>query len=122
MKYRVLICGSRHYNDYESVRIFLEKNRDRIECVIEGGAKGADRCGRMAAESLGIPVRTFPADWNKHGKRAGPIRNQLMLDAGSPHYVLAYPLKGSIGTWDMINRAKRAGVPVKIMTKEWVDE
>lgn len=116
MKYRVLICGSRNYNDIASVRRFLERNREQIECVIEGGAKGADRCARLAAESLGIPVRTFNADWKQYGKRAGPIRNQLMLDAGNPHYVLAYPLEGSIGTWDMINRSKRAGVPVRIMT------
>ena len=80
----------------------------------QGG--GADRCARLAAESLGIPVVTFEVDWNKHGNRAGPIRNQLMLDAGNPHYVLAYPLPDSIGTWDMMRRAKKAGVPVRNMT------
>jgi hypothetical protein len=116
MKYRVLICGSRNYNELSSVREFLARNIDSIECIIEGGARGADRCARMAAESLGIPVITFEADWKQYGKRAGPIRNQLMLDAGNPHYVLAYPMPDSIGTWDMMKRAEKAGVPVKNMT------
>lgn len=117
MKYRVLICGSREYKNYDSIRRFLERNIDKIECIIEGGARGADRCARLAAESLGISVITFPAEWERYGNRAGPIRNQLMLDAGAPHYVLAYPLDNSVGTWDMINKAKRKGVPVMIMTK-----
>jgi acyl-CoA synthetase (NDP forming) len=56
-------------------------------------------------------VTSFPANWKKHGKSAGPIRNQLMLDVGKPDLVIAFP--GGSGTADMIRRARKAGVPVK---------
>jgi len=52
----------------------------------------------------------FLANWRTHGKAAGPIRNQQMLDEGRPHLVVAFP--GGTGTADMVRRAKAAGVPV----------
>lgn len=115
MKYRVLICGSRDFKDQKLISEFVSKNKDKISVIIEGGARGADRCARIAAEAFGIPVETYPADWQRYKFRAGPIRNQQMLDEGRPDVVVAYPLPGSKGTWDMINRAKKAGVPVKII-------
>ena len=45
-----------------------------------------------------------------HGKGAGPIRNQRMLDAGQPDLVVAF--EGGRGTADMITRTKRAGIEI----------
>ena len=78
--------------------------------VIHGGARGADYVMGEIAKAAGLPVSIYPADWRKHGKKAGPIRNQLMLDDGKPDCVLAYP--GGRGTADMVRRAKVAGVRV----------
>jgi hypothetical protein len=76
--------------------------------IVQGGANGADK----AAEQWGVRhaggVRTYPADWDKHGKSAGSIRNQLMLFDTQPHIVLAFP--GGAGTADMVRKAERAGV------------
>lgn len=58
-----------------------------------------------------VPVRVFKADWDKHGKAAGPIRNQQMLDEGKPDLVLAFA--GGKGTDDMCRRARAAGVEVR---------
>lgn len=55
-------------------------------------------------------IMQFPADWKRHGRAAGPIRNQRMIDEGKPHLVIAFP--GGRGTADMIRRAEAAGVRV----------
>lgn len=110
---RVLVCGSRHFNDM----VLLTRVLDDITIseVIEGEARGADTLARTWAELRGIPVRKFPADWNKHGKAAGPIRNKQMLDEGKPDLVVAFLAPDSRGTKNMIDQATKAGVPVKVI-------
>jgi hypothetical protein len=51
-----------------------------------------------------------PAEWKKHGKRAGPLRNMRMLEEWKPDGVAAFP--GGSGTADMIAQARNAGVKV----------
>jgi hypothetical protein len=82
-----------------------------VSVLIEGGAPGADSLANAWAKKRGVPFRTFPAKWLLYGrKRAGPIRNQQMLDEGVPDCVVAFP--GWIGTADMMRRARAAGIPV----------
>ncbi len=64
----------------------------------------------MWAESEGIKPTVFKADWSKHGKAAGPIRNRRMLEEGKPDLVIA--LQGGKGTASMIALAREAGVRV----------
>jgi len=82
-----------------------------ITSVIAGGANGADTMAKHLAHAWNVPFRMFRADWNTHGKAAGPIRNQRMLDEGKPDLVVAFP--GGRGTADMVRRAKAAGVLVR---------
>ena len=110
---RVLVCGSRHYNNYEEMEKVLDEYT--ITEIIEGEARGADRNARVYGESKGIPVHRFPADWNTHGKAAGPIRNKQMLTEGKPELVVAFRGPNSRGTQNMINQAEKAGVPVKVI-------
>jgi YspA, cpYpsA-related SLOG family len=116
---RVLICGDRNWNDYGTILRELSKvqQSSKVEVVIEGEANGADSFGRAAATVLGIPVLAFPADWRKHGRAAGPIRNRQMLNEGNPTLVLAFHnfIENSKGTKDMVNVARNAGVPVRII-------
>lgn len=112
MASRVLVTGSRDWSDYAAIRDAL-KHVGALQ-VIEGGARGADALAARAAAELGIGCIEMPADWNTYGKRAGSIRNQQMLDNGKPDLVLAFPLPSSRGTWDMVTRARRAGVPVEV--------
>lgn len=110
---RVLVTGSRHWRLKKPIFERLRKLPEG-STVCQGGAKGADTVARDAAKELGLRHITYRADWAKYGKRAGPIRNKLMLDDFKPELVLAYPIADSKGTWDMVNRANRLGIPVEV--------
>jgi hypothetical protein len=63
---------------------------DWSESPVDRGATDADTLAREFGEHKGIPVRTFPADWERHGRAAGPIRNRQMLEEGKPDLVVAF--------------------------------
>lgn len=118
---RVLVCGGRDYNDRAA--LYYELNRligsysdgDNYDVrtqltVITGAARGADTLADEWAMEYGAKREVYPADWAKHKKAAGPIRNQQMLDEGKPSLVIAFP--GGAGTADMVRRAKAAGIAV----------
>ena len=77
--------------------------------VISGEAKGADMIGTDFAVVNWTGYEGYPADWNTHGKAAGYIRNQQMLDSGID---LAIQFPGGKGTADMRRRLDKAGVKV----------
>lgn len=113
---RVLVCGSRDFADRFHMREALAAlPRDLAITIIHGGARGADALADKAARELGFAVEEYQADWHKHGRAAGPLRNQRMLDEGKPDRVIAFPLPGSIGTWDMVRRARKAGIAVDVI-------
>ena len=112
---RVLVCGGRDFCDWKKLNgtlTNLHKQNITITTLIQGKAIGADWLARAwGIAALGKDyVIDFPADWKKHGRGAGPIRNQQMLDEGKPDLVVAFP--GGNGTKDMVTRAKNAGVKV----------
>jgi len=115
---RILVCGGREFDDWRLFSDTLSEydldNQQPIT-IIEGGAKGADFCGRLYAKYCGWEHLPFLADWNKYGKRAGYLRNKQMLVEGKPDLVIAFP--GNAGTADMIRQAKDAGVEVREIGK-----
>jgi hypothetical protein len=109
---RVLVCGGRDYENAEALGQIMDELAQRItiDAVIEGDARGADRMAGEWARSHRVENIKFCADWENLGRKAGPIRNQLMLDEGRPDVVVAFPGVG--GTADMMMRARSAGVEV----------
>lgn len=109
---RVLVCGGRNYHNRAALRAYLSNlGPQKVSLIITGAAPGADKLATEWAAECGIQFREFPANWKAHGRAAGPIRNQRMLDEGRPDLVVAFP--GGRGTADMIRRAKAAGVMVE---------
>jgi hypothetical protein len=116
---RVLVCGSRTWTAKLPIAMLVRAmaNGPSDNVLIHGDAPGADRMGGQSAGRQGVPVEVYPADWEKHGRKAGPIRNQQMLDEGRPDLVWAFvdkPLAESRGTSDMVRRARAAGLKVYV--------
>lgn len=109
---RLLVCGGRDYFDRGAVFAALDRvhaKRD-VKFVIQGAASGADNLAVQWACEREVKVKSFRANWRVHGKRAGPVRNQQMLDEGKPDGVVAFP--GGRGTANMVALARQAGVKV----------
>lgn len=110
---RILICGGRDFTDARKFGLLMEGVEEQygpfVE-VIHGCARGADRLAGEWAAAKRIMAHEFPADWTRHGRAAGPIRNEQMLREGRPDIVVAFP--GGRGTANMVALAKAAGVRV----------
>ena len=79
--------------------------------IITGDARGVDTSAYDFAVHNYCAYKGYPADWNKFGKRAGPIRNLQMLDEEKPDLVVAFP--GGKGTEHMVKIARGRGIKVK---------
>lgn len=110
---RVLVTGGRDFDDREMLFAFLDRLHEEqpFTLLIHGDARGADRlCGEWASERT-IECLPCPADWRRHGRAAGPIRNGQMLEH-KPDILVAFP--GGKGTANMIEQATKAGLRVLI--------
>jgi hypothetical protein len=114
---RLIIAGGREYRDPDLVqRAWIaspfSKNGPVSE-IVTGGAPGVDTLAFFWSHKVGLGwPRVFQADWKKHGRAAGPIRNEAMAEyagAEPDGALLAIPGKGR-GTRDMIERARRHGL------------
>ena len=110
---KIIVCGGRRYSDRERVNAVLDAIHAEtpIKVLMHGNAKGADSLADDWAMGK-CETQTFFPLWEVHGKYAGPKRNQEMADA-KPDLVVAFP--GGVGTRDMVWRARKAGIPVKII-------
>lgn len=107
---RVLVCGSRYFDNYRYVENILDKYHSyfKFDSLIHGGAYGIDNLAGLWAQEHEIPMIVYRADWDKYGKSAGSIRNKQMLEEGKPDMVIAFP--GGKGTANMIKQAKEANI------------
>jgi len=119
-KMKVLICGDRNYKNVEMIRAWLSKLQDwGYTTLIEGEAKGADSIARDEARRIGLEVEPYPAQWDKYGRSAGPIRNRAMLTEGKPDLVVAFhtDIEKSKGTKNMLEISEKAGVNTILVSK-----
>ena len=118
---RILVCGSRTFDDATIVAYYLGRVSAFYESnimIIEGEAKGADLLAREWAVATGKVFEPYPADWERYGKRAGFLRNTQMLEEGRPDRLVAFvdkPLAESKGTKMMVDIARTAGVPCRVV-------
>ena len=112
---RTIIAGGREFDNY----LLLESEVDFVRMlisseitVVSGGARGADTLGERYAAERGLEVRRFPANWDKHGRSAGYIRNAEMADYAD--CLVAFWDGKSRGTKHMIDLALARGLLVKV--------
>lgn len=118
---RVLVTGSREFSNLDIARTALSDARWALGpelTIVHGAARGADRLLGTMASQLGLVTEAHPARWTEHGKAAGFIRNQAMVDAGAD-LALVFLVEGLAcrGTKDCWRRADRAGIPCRVYTQ-----
>ena len=111
---RVLVCGSREFADRKLLYGTLDLECGSGTVIIHGGAPGADALAEEYAHWRGYATEVFHADWKTHGRAAGPMRNQKMIES-NPDLVVAFPLANSVGTHDTLRRAKRARIKTLVV-------
>ena len=113
------ICGSRDFTDYKYFKENVDKfvKEHKITKIISGGCKGADSLAKRYARENKIEIVEHLPEWNKYGKSAGFVRNKLIVNDSD--YLLAFPLKGSKGTYITIDLAKKKNIPVFIFQKSF---
>ena len=116
--YRVIIAGGREFQDYallkEKCEYYLQnKLQSDNVIIVSGHASGADSLGERFAAEHGLQIELHPADWAKHGRAAGPIRNREMAESADA--LIAFWDGQSRGTKNMIDTANAKGLKVAIV-------
>jgi hypothetical protein len=109
---KTIIAGSRQCTDSDHLLVALDKCGWIPSVVISGNARGVDRLGELWAEENKVPCIRYPANWEKYGSMAGPIRNEKMAEEADA--LIAIWDGKSKGTKHMIGAAKRRGLKVYI--------
>lgn len=115
---RIIVAGSRVFDDYLLLKRTLDHLTRKLDksllVILSGHAKGADIMGeRWCFEAL-VKSEIHHADWDKHGKAAGHIRNEEMVKVADS--LVAFWDGKSTGTKHMIDIAKKKGLNVRVIT------
>lgn len=116
--YRVIIAGSREFDDYDILckhcdKLLSRKKQTHSIVIISGAARGADTLGEQYAHERGYAVKKYPADWQRDGKAAGPIRNAQMAKVADA--LIAFWDGSSRGTQNMIDLARLKPIPFRVV-------
>ena len=109
--FRLIIAGGRDYKDFKTLCKLVDKLlADKIKqgyhiVIVSGGARGADKLGEKWAIENNIPTQIFLPDWGKHGKSAGFVRNEDIVQ--NSDVVIAFWDGKSRGTNHSIGLAKK---------------
>jgi hypothetical protein len=124
---RVLITGDRSWVCRELAeqvirRLMFRYGPDVV--IVHGGATGVDEAFATSAERLGVNTEAHPVtgeDWQRVGKRAGPLRNAHMVALGADICIAVHRSIGeSKGTKDCARRAIGAGIPTYLIDSDLV--
>lgn len=119
-EFKCIIAGSRHmpFSSYHLIPAAVARFQDitgrKITEVVCGMARGADTLGKKWAVCVAnLPVKDFPADWDKNGKAAGPIRNGEMADYADGLIVFIWD--GSRGSQNMLEQMQNRNKPCYVV-------
>jgi len=113
--HKIIIAGGRDFGDYD----YLQRSMNSVIAnlcgniqIVSGRARGADTLGEQYAKDNNLDLKVFPANWEKHGRSAGYIRNSEM--ANYANTLIAFWDGKSRGTKHMIDEANRRGFYVEV--------
>lgn len=109
---RVAVVGSRNFPNRYMVERFVYLLPDDV-VIVSGGARGVDRWAELTAKHHRRQYRIHRAQWQKYGKAAGFVRNNVVVKDAD--IVVAFHHGGSSGTRHTIDLCARYGVPCVIV-------
>ena len=109
---RIIIAGTRNFDDYELLkfkvdRIIEKEFKDCNISIISGTSKGADQLGESYANTKRYHLYKFPAEWDKYGRKAGPLRNEKMATFASGELINDECVGVLIAFWDGKSRGTK---------------
>lgn len=113
---KLIIAGGRDFVDMQLALDSFDKFAQSISipiAIVSGRARGADQIGEQIASDYGLRVYMFPADWEKYGRKAGPIRNQQMGEFTDQALIFWDGI--STGTHNMINVMHKLNKPYTVV-------
>ena len=111
MPRRVAVIGSRRFPNPEVIVAYVS-NLPADTILVSGGAEGTDTIAEQAARARSLSVEIYAADWERLGRKAGPIRNQQIVEASD--LVVAFWDGGELGTLNTVMRAVEAKREVRV--------
>jgi hypothetical protein len=112
---RILVTGSRYWTDEDfiaNVLLYDIEVQFSQATLVHGAARGADTIAGRIWKSWGSEVEPHPADWRRHGRAAGLLRNAAMVALGAD-LCLAFIRDDSPGATGCALMAEKAGIPVR---------
>ena len=109
---KTIIAGGRTITDYSLVLSALAESGFEPTEIVSGMALGVDTLAIQYATEHNLPLKEFHADWKKHNRAAGPIRNREMANYGDA--LIAIWDGESRGTKNMIEEATKRGLKVYV--------
>jgi len=113
---KTIIAGSRNFDNYDLLRKVMSGpvNEAGISPtrIVSDMVFGAETLGERYASDMELPIDPFPADWSKHGRSAGYIRNAEMAEYADA--LVAFWDMQSKGTENMIKQAKKHNLKIFI--------
>jgi hypothetical protein len=118
-----LISGSRTFPDPKLAKAVLRSQFSRHDIVIHGQANGVDRWAEEVANEKECIIEAYPAEWDKHGKSAGPIRNRQMFEAARGYMENTKDSVRALILWDgesrgtahMLGLVEEFGMPLTLI-------
>lgn len=116
--FNLLIAGGRDFSNYDLLArrcaAYIAENCGVQEpTILSGCASGADSLGEQFAMEYQLQCRFFPAQWEKFGRAAGPMRNRQMAQVADGAVV--FWDGRSRGTRSMIGYLRQMGVPFEVV-------
>jgi hypothetical protein len=108
---KIIIAGGRDFKDWDMFQGYMSTLPPWISIneVVSGGATGADALGETWAKMMNIPCKVFNAEWERLGRKAGPMRNVEMSIYGD----------GLIAFWDGKSKGTAHMISVMIAAEKW---
>lgn len=108
---KICVLGSRSITNYKLVeRVIRDSGFEITELVSGKCPKGVDHLGEIWATKHNIPIKYFPADWDKFGRSAGMLRNSQLIEYSDAVIIIHDGV--SKGTKDSWTKAKKKGIPI----------